>query len=95
MMDLMGLPAFATVMRDLFPDLNCTKRVPRLMEKLVRSGARGIANQNGFYRYTPAQAKRWEQLFLKFSYEIRSLALKYPEDVGDKPVRKTLPSREA
>jgi len=84
MMDLMGLPAFETVMRDLFPDLNCTKRAPRLMEKLVKSGARGITNQRGFYRYTKAQSKRWERLFLKFSYEIRSLAQRYPEDAGDR-----------
>jgi 3-hydroxybutyryl-CoA dehydrogenase len=88
MMDLMGIPAFETVMRGLFPELHCTKRVPRLMAKLVRSGARGIANQRGFYQYTPAQSKRWERLFLKFSYEIRSLALKYSEDVGDRPIRK-------
>jgi 3-hydroxybutyryl-CoA dehydrogenase len=84
MMDLMGLSAFETVMRDLFPNLNCAKRPPRLMERLVKSGARGIANQNGFYRYTKAQSKRWERLFLKFSYEIRSLAQRYPEDAGDR-----------
>jgi 3-hydroxybutyryl-CoA dehydrogenase len=88
MMDLMGLRAFETVMHDLFPELNCAKRTPRLMEKLVRSGARGIANQRGFYRYTPAQAKRWERLFLQFSYDIRALAERYPEDAGDRPVRR-------
>jgi len=88
MMDLMGLPAFEVVMRDLFPDLHCSKRVPAFMKKLVRSGARGISNQSGFYRYTPAQAKRWERLFLQFSYEIRALAQRYPEDVGDRQSRK-------
>lgn len=85
MMDLMGIPAFETVMRNLFPDLNCTKEVPRLMAELVQSGARGIENQHGFYQYSSAQAKRWERLFLKFSYEIRALAQKYPESVGDLP----------
>ena len=93
MMDLVGLPAFRTVMRDLFPDLNCSKRVPRSMEKLVKSGARGIANQKGFYRYTPTQVKRWEQLFLRFSYDIRALAQRYPEDVGDQPLRKARQER--
>lgn len=88
MMDLMGLSAFETVMRDLFPELNCAKRTPRLMQKLVKSGARGIANQKGFYRYTPGQAKRWERLFLQFSYDIRALAQRYPEDAGDRPLRK-------
>jgi 3-hydroxybutyryl-CoA dehydrogenase len=95
MMDLMGLPAFETVMRGLFPDLSRTKRVPQLMERLVKSGARGVARQNGFYQYTPAQSKRWERLFLKFSDEIRSLALKYPEDVGDRPVRSTSQAKQA
>jgi len=57
------------------------------MKKLVKSGGRGVANAKGFYRYTPAQAQRWEELFLKFSYEIRALAQKYPEDVGDRPIR--------
>jgi 3-hydroxybutyryl-CoA dehydrogenase len=95
MMDLMGLPAFEAVMRDLLPELNCAKRTPRLMEKLVKSGARGISNQKGFYRYTPAQAKRWERLFLEFSYDIRALAQRYPEDVGDRPVRKASQGRRA
>ena len=86
-MDLTGVPAYAAVMRDLFPELDCSKKVPRLMKKLVKSGARGVANAKGFYRYTPAQARRWEELFLKFSYEIRALAQKYPEDVGGRPPR--------
>jgi len=95
MMDLMGLPAFEAVMRDLFPELNCAKRTPRLMQKLVKSGARGISNQKGFYRYTPVQAKRWERLFLDFSYDIRALAQRYPEDAGDRPFRKAPRGRRA
>lgn len=86
-MDLTGIPAYAAVMKDLFPDLNCSTGVPRLMQKVVHSGAHGVSNAKGFYRYTPAQAKRWEQLFLEFSHEIRDLAGKYPEDIGDRPVR--------
>lgn len=82
-MDLTGIPAYAAVMRDLLPDLSCSKEVPALMQKMVQSGAGGVSNGKGFYRYTPAQARRWERLFLKFNYEIRALADKYPEDVGD------------
>lgn len=81
-MDLTGIPAYAAVMRDLFPDLSCAKEVPALMREVVESGARGISNCKGFYRYTPAQARRWERLFLKFNYEIRALADRYPKD-GD------------
>jgi 3-hydroxybutyryl-CoA dehydrogenase len=76
-MDLTGIPAYAAVMRDLLPELSCTKRVPKLMQEVVASGARGVSNAKGFYDYTPAEAKRWERRFLAFSYEIRALALKY------------------
>ncbi|MGB7189794.1 MAG: 3-hydroxyacyl-CoA dehydrogenase family protein [Acidobacteriaceae bacterium] len=83
-MDLTGIPAYAAVMQDLFPDLNCATEVPRLMRKVVQSGGRGVSNAKGFYAYTPAQAKRWEKLFMEFSHDIRELAGTYPEDIGDK-----------
>lgn len=82
-MDLTGIPAYCAVMRDLLPELDCSKQVPLLMTRLVESGAQGVANARGFYDYTPAQAKRWERRFLKFSYDIRALAQKYPEEDGD------------
>jgi 3-hydroxyacyl-CoA dehydrogenase len=81
-MDLTGIPAYRAVMKDLLPDLNCSKKVPSLIDRLVKSGARGVANAKGFYRYTPRQARRWEKAFLKFSYEIRALAQKYPEGLA-------------
>ncbi len=83
-MDLTGIPAYAEVMKDLFPELACSKELPKLMREVVDSGAKGVSNAKGFYEYTPEQAKRWEKLFLEFTYEIRALALKYPEDVGDR-----------
>lgn len=86
-MDLTGIPTYAEVMKGLLPELNCSTKLPRLMRKVIRSGARGVSNAKGFYRYTPAQAKRWEKLFMDFSYEIRALAGRYPEDVGDSKSR--------
>lgn len=83
-MDLTGIPVYATVMEDLLPDLDCTTEVPQLMRRVVQSGARGVSNSKGFYRYTPAQAKRWEELFIEFSHKIRKLAGEYPEDIGDR-----------
>jgi 3-hydroxybutyryl-CoA dehydrogenase len=80
-MDLTGIPAYAAVMKDLLPELNCAQKVPRLMRKVVKSGAKGVSNAKGFYRYTPKEAARWEKQFMKFSYEIRALAQKYPEDL--------------
>ncbi len=82
-MDLTGIPAYKAVMEDLLPELSNSTEVPDLMKKVVDSGARGVANAKGFYQYTPAQAKRWERMFLKFTYDIRQLALRYPEDIGD------------
>jgi 3-hydroxybutyryl-CoA dehydrogenase len=78
-MDLTGIPAYAAVMRDLLPDLDCAKDTPKLMRRVVASGARGISNENGFYSYTATEAKSWEKRFLDFSYEIRALAVKYAE----------------
>jgi len=81
-MDITGIPAYCAVMRDLLPDLDCSKQVPQLMMKLVESGTQGVANAKGFYNYTRAQAEERERLFLKFSYNIRALAQKYPERNG-------------
>jgi 3-hydroxybutyryl-CoA dehydrogenase len=89
-MDLTGIPAYAKVMEDLLPELNCGKSVPELMKRMVESGAQGIRNAKGFYEYTPEEAARWEKLFLKFSYEIRALAAKYPADVGNTRVTSSL-----
>jgi 3-hydroxybutyryl-CoA dehydrogenase len=83
-MDLTGIPAYAAVMKELLPDLNRATSIPRLMQRVRRSGGLGVANGEGFYSYTPAQAKNWEKLFIDFSYKIRELAEQYPEDVGDK-----------
>jgi 3-hydroxybutyryl-CoA dehydrogenase len=80
-MDLTGIPAYAAVMKGLFPELTCSTKVPALMRKVVASGARGVSNAKGFYHYTPVEARRWEKRFLKFSYEIRRLAQRYPEQV--------------
>jgi 3-hydroxybutyryl-CoA dehydrogenase len=82
-MDLTGIPAYRNVMKELFPELCNSAEVPKLMQQVVESGARGVSNARGFYSYTPEQAKRWEALFLKFSYDIRALAQQYPENAGD------------
>lgn len=77
LMDLTGVPAYMRVMEHLLPDLCCTKEVPELMRKVVGSGALGVANAQGFYKYTPQEARRWEKRFLRFTYDIRALAQKY------------------
>lgn len=79
-MDLTGIPAYLTVMKDLFPDLDNRQTTPEMMEKLVASGARGVSNAQGFYPYTEESADAWEKAFIEFSYDIRKLAEKYPQE---------------
>ena len=83
-MDLTGVQAYHTVMKDLLPDLNTSKEIPRLIDDIVQAGGKGISNRHGFYSYTEEEAILWEETFRAFSYDIRALALKYPEDVVSK-----------
>jgi 3-hydroxybutyryl-CoA dehydrogenase len=86
-MDLTGVPAYHTVMKDLLPTLNNSTGVPELIDKIVREGGKGVTNAHGFYNYTREEAKLWEETFTEFSYDIRKLALKYPADVVAKKVK--------
>jgi len=86
-MDLTGVPAYHTVMKDLFPTLNNDTAVPRLIDDIVMKGGKGIANAHGFYEYTEEEARLWEETFKEFNYEIRKLALKYPADVVKKKLQ--------
>ncbi|RRB01094.1 3-hydroxyacyl-CoA dehydrogenase family protein [Larkinella rosea] len=79
-MDLTGVPAYYTVMKDLLPTLNNSTEVPKLIDDIVKSGGRGVANAQGFYDYTPEEAKLWEETFTEFSFKIREIALQYPAD---------------
>ncbi|WP_301929098.1 3-hydroxyacyl-CoA dehydrogenase family protein [Ferruginibacter sp.] len=76
-MDLTGIPAYLTVMKDLFPELSNTPIPPASMEALVAAGAKGVSNAQGFYPYTKESAEKWEEQFIEFSYDIRKLAEKY------------------
>ncbi|HLY41608.1 MAG TPA: 3-hydroxyacyl-CoA dehydrogenase family protein [Terracidiphilus sp.] len=72
-MDLMGVEAYYHVMRDLLPDLSTDPGIPKLMRDVVEGGGRGVRNGRGFYQYSPDEAKRWEENFVKFNYGIRRL----------------------
>jgi len=87
-MDLTGVPAYHAVMKDLFPTLNNSTEVPRLIDDIVKAGGKGVANAHGFHSYTPEEAKAWEETFKEFSYEIRKLAMKYPADVVKKKLKR-------
>ncbi|HKO19475.1 MAG TPA: 3-hydroxyacyl-CoA dehydrogenase family protein [Acidobacteriaceae bacterium] len=78
-MDLMGVEGYYRVMRDLLPDLCNEPGIPRLMREVVESGGRGVANGRGFYRYTPEEAKAWEEKYIEFNYKIRQLTAEYAD----------------
>lgn len=80
-MDLTGVGAYHAVMQDLLPTLCNETAVPRLIDEVVRTGGKGMSNGKGFYPYTAEEARIWQEVFRDFSYEIRRLALRYPEDV--------------
>lgn len=83
-MDLTGVPAYHTVMKDLFPTLSNQTDVPKLIDAIVKAGGKGVLNAQGFYDYTPEEALEWQKTYEEFSYDIRRLALKYPADVVKK-----------
>ena len=72
-MDLTGIAAYHTVMKDLFPTLSNATEIPKLIDDIVKAGGRGVANGKGFYNYTEEEARLWEETFNNFSYEIRKL----------------------
>jgi 3-hydroxybutyryl-CoA dehydrogenase len=72
-MDLSGLPAYAAVMKRLWPQLSCAKDVPAMMTQLVESGAKGISNGRGFYNYTPEEARQWEQRLSENVWRVRQM----------------------
>jgi 3-hydroxybutyryl-CoA dehydrogenase len=70
-MDLTGIPAYAAVMKRLWPKLSCATEVPARMRELIESGAKGISNGRGFYDYTPEQAKQWERRLTENVWKVR------------------------
>jgi 3-hydroxybutyryl-CoA dehydrogenase len=88
-MDLTGGAAYGTVMKDLWPELSCSTRVPERMKKVMAAGGKGIANANGLYGYTREEAQRWERQYRAFNYDIRRVARKYPGEPGkERPAKK-------
>lgn len=81
-MDLTGIPAYATVMTDLMPELSNAATLPKLMADTVASGALGTANARGFHHYTAETAQAWDDAFRRFSRDVRRLQQNYPEPKG-------------
>lgn len=72
-MDLTGVPAYAAVMKRLWPQLSTATEVPKLMREMVDCGAHGISTGRGFYDYTPEQAKMWEERLTENVWRVREI----------------------
>jgi 3-hydroxybutyryl-CoA dehydrogenase len=83
-MDITGLQAYYSVMKDLFPTLNNQKNVPSLIADIAENGGNGIMNGRGFYNYTPEEAEEWEKAYEEFAFDISKLSAKYPIDLIEK-----------
>ncbi len=83
-MDITGLQAYYSVMKDLFPTLNNQADVPSLIEDIAKKGGNGIVNGKGFYSYTPEEAAEWEKAYEEFSFDISRLSAKFPIDMVEK-----------
>ena len=79
-MDLTGVPAYHTVMKDLFPTLNNQTTVPKLIDDIVKAGGRGIHNGKGFYEYTPEEAR---QIFIAIERKLNEVRSKFKASDAD------------
>ena len=85
-MDLTGIGAYHTVMKELFPTLSNAQGPNELISRIVEEGGNGVFSGKGFYTYSEEERRLWEEAYSRFTYEIRELALKYPHDVVKKKV---------
>ncbi len=77
-MDLTGGPAlYGKAIEGVLPSLSNATELPERMQDLRQSDARGIANGHGFYQYTEAEARQWEELFRQHAWTVRELMNRY------------------
>jgi 3-hydroxybutyryl-CoA dehydrogenase len=77
-MDLTGGPAlYAKAIAGVLPTLSNAAELPKLMQDMVATDARGMANGRGFYGYTEEEARRWEELFREHAWTVRKLLNEY------------------
>jgi 3-hydroxybutyryl-CoA dehydrogenase len=73
-MDLTGLPIYAQVMEGLFPDLNNSIELPKLMQDKVDTGTK-------FYDYPEGKEKEWERVWTDFTHDVRKIVEKYDKRI--------------
>jgi 3-hydroxybutyryl-CoA dehydrogenase len=76
--DLTGGPTlYAECMKRVLPTLANDREVPAKLAELSATGAQGIVDGHGFYRYTPETAKQMVSLFHRHAWKARELMNAY------------------
>ncbi len=76
--DLTGGPGlYARAMSHVLPTLSNSTRIPPVLRKMARSGARGITNGRGFFRYTKEEAHAWEKLYRRHALRVTEMQNEY------------------
>lgn len=82
-MDYLGLPNQLAVMETLVPQLETSAAVPEIMKRVVAERGRGVHNGRGFFEYSEAESRKWEEAFAAFNQDIYHLAEKYPSETTE------------
>jgi 3-hydroxybutyryl-CoA dehydrogenase len=77
-MDFLGLQDCTQILQTYLPQLSNSDKVPRVMQEIVATNARGTKNLKGLYTYTKKEAHDWENAFTLFNKDIFQLAAVYP-----------------
>lgn len=88
-MDLTGASVYGKVMKDLYPDLAKSKKIPLFFKEILSKGGEGMDNGKGFYQYNQKDIATWDLLFRKFSYDIKKIIDKYPFHYKDSSLVET------
>lgn len=83
-MDYTGVADYATMFKNLFPQLSNANEVPEVMQQMVDNNSRGIQNLEGLYEYSSKEAKEWDEAFAAFNTDIFNLAAMYPSPEREK-----------
>ncbi len=76
-MDLMGAYAYGVVMKDLNRHLSSDSMLDPETDALLKNGALGMKNGQGFFSYSKEDVQEWERKMNSFSHEIHRLIKKY------------------
>jgi 3-hydroxybutyryl-CoA dehydrogenase len=73
--DLTGGPAlYGKAMAGVLPTLSNATEVPEPIASMMQANVGGIRDGHGFFEYTPAEAKAWEDIYREHVWRVRKAA---------------------